>query len=265
MEIKAKGIDVSYAQGKIDWEKVKADGVDFAIIRAGYGQYASQEDSCFKRNVQCAAEAGVPFGLYWYSYAKTPADAEKEAEVFLGVIKGLKPEYPVVLDIEDNSQANLPGKTLNGIVKAFCGKMEAAGYYAAVYSNLSWLKTKLGDIGEYDVWLAQWVAEPTYAKPFGMWQYTAKGKVAGIAGAVDRDYAYKDYPAMIRAAGLNGFEKSGPEPPVQCEPETPKKTLDELAREVIAGDWGNGEERKKRLEAAGYNYKEVQKRVNQLL
>lgn len=263
MNIVANGIDVSKHNGVIDWKKVKAAGVQFAMIRAGYGQYAEQKDPQFDANVKGAQSVGIPFGFYWYSYAKNAADAKKEAEVFLQVIKGLKPEYPVAFDIEDPKQSPLSNATLNSIVRAFCDTVEAAGYYVVLYSMLSWLTSKLGNISDYDVWLAHWVKETTYKGEYGIWQYTDNGRVNGIAGnggKVDMNYAYKDYPALMRKYGFNGFTAggTGPEQPL-------KKTVEELANEVIAGVWDNSDARKKKLADAGYDYDAVQKRVNEIL
>lgn len=209
-----KGIDVSYAQGVIDWKKVKASGVDFAMIRACFGwDNDSQIDRYFKQNVSGAQSAGVPYGLYHYSYAATPAEAVKEAKFFLRVIAGLKPAYPVVFDLEDNSQKNLGKSTLTAIAKAFLDTVQEAGYYAMLYTNLDWIRNRLDmtKLSSYDVWLAQWASKPTYQGAFGMWQYTSSGSVNGIGTRVDMDVAYRDYPGVIKGAGLNGWK----EEPVQ--------------------------------------------------
>ena len=145
-----KGIDVSYAQGKIDWEKVKKSGVEFAMIRACYGwDNDEQIDRYFRYNVAGCEAAGLPYGLYHYSYAKTPEEAKKEAAFFLRVIKGMKPEYPVVFDLEDTSQQRLGKETLTAIAKAFLSEVESAGYYAMLYANKYWL-TGLLDMSQLE-------------------------------------------------------------------------------------------------------------------
>ena len=206
-----QGIDVSYAQGKIDWAKVKASGVEFAMIRASYGwDNDSQIDRYFRANVQGCEEVGLPYGLYHYSYARTPQDAQKEARFFLRVIEGCRPEYPVVFDLEDQSQQKLEKSILTDMAKAFLSTVEEAGYYAMLYANKYWLTGLLdmSRLSEYDVWLAQWSAAPSYSGSYGMWQCSASGSVPGISGAVDLDYAYRDYPVLIKDAGLNGWKKN---------------------------------------------------------
>lgn len=204
---KMQGIDVSIYQGAIDWQKVKAAGIDFAIVRAGYGRdFPGQDDPNFSTNVAGAQAAGLHVGAYHYSYAKTPEMAADEAAFFLRLIKGLKLDMPVYFDIEDASQKGL-GKTLiTEIVKAFCSAVEAAGYYTGIYANLDWLNNRL-DMSNlpYTAWLAQWTSKPTYKGKFDMWQYTSDGSVDGIGGRVDRNECYIDFPAIIKKAGLNGF------------------------------------------------------------
>lgn len=250
-----KGIDVSKHQGTIDWTKVKAAGVQFAMLRAGYGRYDNQKDEQFEANYAGATAAGIPVGAYHYSYATTAEQAKQEAEVFLGWIKGKNLTYPVAFDIEDKKQANLGVSVISDIIRAFCSVVEAAGYYVVVYANKDWLTNRIdADCkSRYDIWLAQWTSKPTYTGSYGMWQYTSDGAVDGIAGRVDMNIAYKDYPAII--AGMGSTTSTN----------TAKKTNAELADEVIAGKWGNGEERKQRLTAAGYDYDAVQAIVNKLV
>lgn len=255
-----KGIDVSKHQGKIDWTKVKAAGVQFAMLRAGYGRYDNQKDEQFEANYKGATAAGIPVGAYHYSYATTAEQAKQEAEVFLGWIKGKNLTYPVAFDIEDKKQANLGVSVISDIIRAFCEMVEAAGYYVVVYANKDWLTNRIdADCkSRYDIWLAQWTSEPTYTGSYGMWQYTSDGTVDGIAGRVDMNIAYKDYPSIIAGMGSSDTTASAPT-------DTAKKTNAELADEVIAGKWGNGNERKQRLTAAGYDYNAVQAIVNKLV
>ncbi|MBC8571052.1 glycoside hydrolase family 25 protein [Zongyangia hominis] len=214
--MEVKGIDVSYAQGVIDWKKVKASGIGFAIIRACFGwDNDKQIDRYFKQNVAGAQAAGVPFGLYHYSYATTPEEAVKEAKFFLRVIAGLKPTYPVVFDLEDPSQQKLGKANLTAIAKAFLSTVQEAGYYAMLYTNLDWIRNRLdmSQLSSYDIWLAQWSSKPSYTGHFGMWQYTSSGSVSGIGTRVDMDIAYQDYSGIIKGAGLNGW-KAEEEPPI---------------------------------------------------
>lgn len=201
-----KGIDVSTWQGNIDWNKVKADKIEFAIVRGGYG--TSGKDGKFEQNYKNAKAAGVPIGVYHYSYAKTIQESKKEANFCISYLEGKKFEYPIAFDIEDESQLNLSSDKLTSVVKAFCSEVQKAGYYVCIYSNLHWLKNRLNmsDLN-YDIWLAQWTSKPTYGGSIGIWQYTDKGKVKGINGNVDMDIAYKDYLKIIKSAGLNGYKK----------------------------------------------------------
>ena len=202
-----RGIDVSKWQGNIDWNRVKASGVDFAILRAGYGSVSSQKDPTFEDNYQNAKAAGIPVGAYHYSYAKDIAGAKREAQTFLEWIKGKQFEYPVVLDIEESATYNLGRNTVSEIIKTFCSIVEAAGYYVSVYTNKNWLDHVVSDEvkSKYDTWLAQWTSTPSYTGPYGMWQYTSSGVVDGISGRVDMDIAYKNYPEIIKRKQLNGW------------------------------------------------------------
>lgn len=255
-----KGIDVSKHNGAIDWNKVKAAGVQFAMLRAGYGRYDNQKDEQFEANYAGATAAGIPVGAYHYSYATNAEQAKQEAEVFLGWIKGKTLTYPVAFDIEDAKQANLGTQVISDIIRAFCETVETAGYYVVVYANKDWLTNRIdADCkSRYDIWLAQWTSKPTYSGSYGIWQYTSDGAVDGISGRVDMNIAYKDYPSIIAGMGSSDTTASAPT-------DTAKKTNAELADEVIAGKWGNGEERKQRLTAAGYDYDAVQAIVNKLV
>lgn len=202
---KAKGIDVSHWQGIVDFEKVRAQGYTFVMINAGYGKYAGQKDESFERNYAAAKKAGLDVGAYWYSYALTEADALAEAKTFLDAVKGKKFEYPLAFDIEDASQSELPNAAINKMITAFCGHLESKGYYTAVYSYADFLKRKVSDTvkNRFDIWVAHFdVAKPA-AENYGIWQYTSKGTVNGVQSRCDCNYAYRDYPAIIKEKGLN--------------------------------------------------------------
>lgn len=134
------GIDVSKWQGNIDWNKVKKQ-IAFAIVRAGFGNLASQKDSFFEANYKNAKSAGVPIGCYWYSYAKDPDDARKEADAFLEVVKGKKFEYPIYYDIEESDVLKLGEEKVSAIAKAFLEKVEKAGYWVGLYMSASYLNS----------------------------------------------------------------------------------------------------------------------------
>ncbi|MDD6279663.1 MAG: glycoside hydrolase family 25 protein [Ruminococcus sp.] len=202
------GIDVSKWQSTIDWDKVKADGVNYAIIRAGYGKLASQEDPMFDTNMINAEKAGIQRGVYWYSYATTVEEAYQEAEACYSVIKGYKFEYPLVFDIEDPTQVKLSTATVSAIIDAFCSRMQEKGYYVSLYSYSSFLNTKVYSnvLDKYNIFVAHFnVSAPNFSKPYGMWQYSSTGRVNGITTDVDLDYAYIDYPYIIKRAHCNGY------------------------------------------------------------
>ncbi len=228
-----KGIDVSYARGVIDWEKVKASGlVDFAILRAGYGKETSQIDDQFSRNYTACKQLGIPVGAYWYSYATTVAEAEQEANVCLQIIQGKQFEYPVAFDIEE--ARCLP--QADAISTTFCTALENAGYYMAIYTFKSALESNFSAAvkNRYDIFLSHiGVQQTDYAGDYGLWQYSWTGCIPGISGDVDLDYAYKDYPTMIQNAGLNGFTKA-----TQTIPELDEEdsALQQILRHVASID-----------------------------
>lgn len=206
----ASGIDVSKWQGTINWDSVKRDNIDFAIIREGWGKKSpSQVDKQFKSNYEGAKRVGINVGVYHYSYADSVSDARLEAEFCLENIKGMQFEYPICFDIEDKEQLKLNTRQRTEIVKAFCEEIEKAGYYAMVYCNLNWLNNYLykDEIARYDLWLAQWNKDSPSVS-CGIWQKCENGRVSGINGNVDIDISYRDYPAIMRERGLNGFKSA---------------------------------------------------------
>ena len=228
-----KGIDVSYAQGMIDWEKVKASGlVDFAILRAGYGRETTQVDTQFERNYAACKQLGIPVGVYWYSYATTVDEAEQEAKVCLQTIQGKQFEYPVAFDIEE--ARCLP--QADALSTTFCTALENAGYYTAIYTFKSALESNFSAAvkNRYDIFLSHiGVQQTDYAGSYGLWQYSWTGCIPGISGDVDLDYAYKDYPTMIQNAGLNGFTKATQ---TITEPNAEDSALQQILRHVASID-----------------------------
>jgi GH25 family lysozyme M1 (1,4-beta-N-acetylmuramidase) len=207
-----KGVDISYCQKKIDWNKVDAE---FVIVRAGYGRYTSQKDAMFEDHYKNAKERGIPVGAYWYSYAKSPDEARLEADACLAILAGKQFEYPIYYDVEEKDQLALGKEKLSAIMRAFLERVEAAGYFVGLYGSYSSL-TNLTDASirqRYAVWLAHWdVDKSPYTGAYGMWQYSV-GSANGVTGACDLDYCYVDYPAKIKAKGLNGYGKQPDKPP----------------------------------------------------
>lgn len=207
-----KIIDVSKHNGTIDWKKVRAAGIDGVIIRAGYGRVISQKDHTFEGNYAGAKAAGLNVGAYWYSYADTARDAATEASVFINAIKGKTFELPVYYDIEELKHSKMSKSLCTSMTNTFCLALESAGYFAGVYSYDSFFATNLDAAiqGRYTVWVARVEhVRPTYCGIFDVHQYSWKGRVNGITGDVDMNDCTRDFPAVIKGAGLNGFGKAG--------------------------------------------------------
>ena len=208
-----KGIDVSAWQGIIDWQKVKAAGIQFAIIKAGGSDDGIYTDSKFERNYEQCKAYSIPVGAYWFVGENfiTKADGEADAERFLKLLKGKQFEYPVYLDLEPPLKpAHRKWNTDAAI--AFCEYLEKAGYYVGVYgSTYSTFQSLVDDsrLTSYAHWVAQYANSCTYWENYGIWQYTSDGYINGIGGRTDMNLCYVDYPERIKAKGLNGFKASG--------------------------------------------------------
>ena len=188
-----KGIDVSEHQGVIDWTKVAKDGVQFAVIRAGYGRELSQKDKQFERNYAGAKAAGIQVGAYWYSYANSVERGEQEARTCLKVLEGKSFELPIFFDQEyEKSILALSNKTRTDIVLKFLETVKGAGRKVGLYSSTNFIQTKLqaNRLTAYPLWLAEYGAKLHYTGKVWAWQYTDKGRVAGIKGRVDMDHGY---------------------------------------------------------------------------
>lgn len=185
-----KGVDVSEWQGRIDWAKAKADGIEYAIIRVGWhGNNDSHVDDWFEYNVSECERLGIPYGVYLYSYITTTAGATNAANFVLNQLKGHTLSYPVYLDLEDNSTIN----TNHGaIAQTFLNKITAAGYRGGVYANLNWwnnyLTSSVFDNAAWSKWVAQYNYECNYTGTYDMWQCTSSGKVDGISGNADLNF-----------------------------------------------------------------------------
>lgn len=240
-----KGVDISVYQKGISFSALKQAGVEFAIIRAGYGE---KKDTAMDKFVEDCKTNGIDFGFYWYSYAMSVKQAEAEAEKCAAVLKGLSPTYPVFFDMEEKKQiSGLNTDTRTKMAIAFCEKIKQAGFKPGIYANPSFMENyydKQQIIGKYDIWLAHWTNSPDRPSKYNygqtMWQWGVD-KIGGYD--IDGDIGFCEY----------------------TKPTPEKKTVEQLAREVIAGKWGNGAERERKLTAAGYDYNAVQNRVNEKL
>ena len=202
--ISTVGIDVSYAQGDIDWTKVKNAGVDFAMIRCGGRGYGTKgilyTDEKFKQNIEGATSAGIKVGVYFYSQAITAKEAKEEADYTLKLIKDYNIQYPVAYDWEhyENEEARtdeLDRETLTNCAKTYCSEIEKSGYIPVIYANRSLLyyEYDLAKINNYEVWLASYEDLPDYYYEFGMWQYSTDGTIDGIEGTVDLNVCMYKY------------------------------------------------------------------------
>ena len=240
-----KGIDLSCWQEKVNYLELKAQGIEFAIIRCGYGKNISQKDSKFEDHYAGLKYAGIKIGAYLYSYANTIEGAKAEAKNCLEFIKNKKFDLPIFYDLEDAKTTGIASKkTITEMAKVFCEEIIKEGYQAGVYANLNWFTNKINvkELEKYHIWLAQWGVEKHTANfKVDIWQYTSKGEIKGINGNVDLDISYTQY-------GYKVVNNS--------------KSIEDLATEVIEGKYGNGEERKQKL---GNLYNEVQARVNEIL
>lgn len=251
-----KGIDISYFQGNIDFKKVKADGIDFIIPRCGYGK--SNKDSKFSEYVAGAIAAGIDVpGIYHFSYALNEENAREEARqaVKFAQEAGLPKETIIFFDLEYDSvdyakryAVNLDKARCIAHTNAFCQEVQNHGYRTGIYANQDYLNRMYDDatIKKYIFWYANWNGGKTPSVKCAFHQWSEKGRVNGINGNVDMDYYY-----------------GGTEAPAK-KPMTPEE-IEKIAKEVLDGKYGNGNERRSKLSLAGYDYNAVQKRVNELV
>lgn len=201
--IVARGIDVSYHNGEIDWQKVKLDGIEFAIIRISYGgNYENQDDKQGLRYISECERLGIPYGVYHYSYSLSVANVENEVAHTLRVLDGKNPTLGVWFDMEDGDhykvRKNVPltienGELYSEICRSFCKGISDAGIsYCGVYASQYILENVLS-ISDLNIWVAQWNNCCTYNGKYDFWQYTSKGVVDGISGNVDLDYCFKQF------------------------------------------------------------------------
>ena len=189
----ARGIDVSNHQGTVDWNKVKAAGIDFAILKVG-PVYGKPDDS-FERNAAECERLGIPYGVYYYSYARSVEDANKEADRTLAWLGGHHPSLPVYYDLEDNyilQDPNFSKDKLAQIAQTFCNRMEAVGFKSGIYANLNWLNNYLDSpsLSGYDHWVAQYNWRCDYTGSYSFWQYSSSGNVPGVNGRCDMNYCF---------------------------------------------------------------------------
>lgn len=261
-----KGLDISSYQKGINFDEIKSN-VDFLILRAGFTGWGGDgtnknKDSCFEDFYNQSKARGIPVGAYWYSCANTYDKGRAEAEyLYNNCLRGKQFEYPIYIDVEEDRHQQVGKARIADAIKGFCEYLESKGYYVGIYANSNYFNNFIdtAKLYMYDKWLAVWTSNKPSFKygDYGLWQNSSSGYISGMR--VDTDYAYKDYPSIIKNAGLNGYSKGTQETP-KVEPT--KKSNDEIATEVINGNWGNGADRKNALTNAGYDYAAIQSIVN---
>lgn len=222
-------IDISEHQsrrGRIDYYKVKASGVDGVMIRIGWAGYEGglDVDESLHYNITGANAAGLGVGLYVYTYATSTAAAKRAAQEAVAIANKYKGmiTYPIVYDVEETKLpclTNLGKAKLTDTVIAFCDEVQRLGYFAMWYTYTAFVRQylDLARLAPYDLWAADYRSkaqlDAQIGRSYGMWQYIGgEGSCPGVTGPCDRNYAYKNYPAIIKAAGLNGFSKTAVPP-----------------------------------------------------
>lgn len=208
-----KGIDVSVHNGTLDWSKIKADGIAFAIIRGGYGRY--QVDSQFHANMQGAAKQQIPVGVYWFSYALSEEGARQEARKCLETIQSYPITLPVFYDFEYDSlrYAREQGVTLgkadyNTFARAFLEEIRQAGYTPGIYYNLDYYQSMVDTalLKDYAVWYAQYASSPSISG-YDIWQYSSSGTINGLSGRFDFN-ELKNMSLLGAKSAKNGWQKN---------------------------------------------------------
>ncbi len=193
-----RGIDVSYHQETIDWNAVAASDIQFAFIRAG--SFKSGLDAYFHTNMKGALAAGIPVGIYVYSYATTPEMAAQEGLFAVSCARDYPVSYPIAYDIEDSFHKGMTPDQLKALINSFCTTVQSAGYYPIVYSSKNWFTTRIGSVSQ-DTWVAQYGPVCSYPG-YSFWQSTSHGCVNGVPGRVDVDFQFKDYSSVIISDGF---------------------------------------------------------------
>ncbi len=190
------GVDVSYHNGYIDWERVRSAGYEFAFLRIGYRGYGKEGNVCldkqFYNNIKNAQAAGIDVGVYFFSQAINEEEAEEEAEFVLTNLAGYEIPLPVVYDpeniLDDEARTdNVTGAQFTKNTIVFCERIAEAGYQPMIYSNMLWeaFQLDLEQLSAYPIWYADYEPLPQTPYAFDYWQYSNEGIVDGIGGAVD--------------------------------------------------------------------------------
>lgn len=253
------GIDVSHHNGKIDWEQVAKSGKKFAILKCQYEAQSHRIDEYFEYNYAEAGKQSIARGVYIYIARASMAGPVDDAMSLLNHLKGRKLEYGIWLDLEDKT-VDVKGKAyIRSLVYIYSDIFMKAGYFVGIYCNRDWYIRLIHDDlkRSFDFWIARYPRDDkgiynaqSSLKPSAnmavAWQYSSKGNVPGIKTRCDLNVDYDGVVNLIASSPI-------------------KKSLDDIVQEVLDGKWGNGAERKRKLICAGYDWKEVQKKVNKIL
>lgn len=203
-----RGVDLSHWNGNVDFNVLKKNGVSFAILKAGGDEGNFYKDSKYNKNYNLAKQTGMNVGAYYFVGRNFTCSAVglEDAKHFISLLKGKVFEMPVIVDIEVTPFTLKVGATEAAI--AFCRELEKNGYYAMIYSSdISGFKSRLNieRLVAFDKWVARYGSQPVYVKEYGMWQYSSKGTFPGHKGNFDLNYAYKNYPEIMKRNHLNGW------------------------------------------------------------
>lgn len=257
------GVDVSHYQGRINWQQVAASGIKFVVMKCQYEAQSHRKDECFEYNYEEAGKYGIARGVYIYIARASMADPVGDAKSLLAHLNGRKLEYGIWLDLEDKT-VDVKGKAyIKSLAQKYAEIFHAAGYYVGIYCNRDWYVRLIHEDlkQQFDFWIARYPRNDngiynatSSLKPSAniavAWQYSSKGHVAGIPTKVDLDVDYDGIVSLI--ANTPVFRKS----------------VDEIAQEVIDNKWGTKDtkpSRKELLTMAGYDYEIIRKKVNELL
>ena len=255
------GIDVSHYQKDIDWQKVKAAGRDFAILKAMYEAQSHRKDEYFEANYKGAGDNKISRGVYIFIASSSIADPVGDAKALLKHLADRPLEYGIWLDYEAQVLRNQGKTKIRDMTYIYADMFRSAGYYTGIYCNKDWYDHVIDESlkADFDFWIARYPKadtgsynpksslKPSY-KTAVAWQYSSKGRVPGIVGNVDLDVDFDGVVPLIA--------------------DTPHKKSDlEIAKEVLEGKWGTKNtkpSREKMLTMAGYDYKKIQRLVNEL-
>ena len=239
--MKTFGIDVSLYQKGLDFERAAAEGVKFVIIKASESTFVDPE---FENNYRRAKNAGLEVGAYHYVTSTTKSGVIAEAKYVAKTLKGKQFGYPIFGDFEEASIKKLGKAKITELMTAFCTTLEAEGYWAGIYTNWDWYGHYCDGptlAKRFSLWLAFWGLEMPDC-PAQMWQFGGNqnfirsNQIAGII--CDQDYAYKDFPSLIKAKGLNGYSKTTPAPTPKPAPMTTIKVGDAVRMDKNAPVYG---------------------------